>query len=202
VGVDLGDSVLSAKNNMKESKINWRVEKGDLTIYRGVPKDVVYCIGVLHHLKDPIKGFNSILENTEPGGSLHAWVYAHEGNAPIRYFVDPIRKIASKLPWWFTKYVLATLLVAPYFVYAKVLYLLPRFRFLTKLPLYEYSLWISRRGFSFFRHVAFDQLVTPQTVYIKKETIEKWLGDKRIDQNSKYIIFRNGNSWKFGGRKL
>jgi hypothetical protein len=115
--------------------------------------------------------------------------------------VDPIRRIASRLPWWLTKYGLATPLVAPYFAYAKLLAALPGWRFLRRAPLYEYSLWIAKREFAFFRHVAFDQLVTPQTVYIARETIDAWLkSSPRIVPESTYIAMRNGNSWKFGGR--
>lgn len=202
IGVDLGDSVLSAQKNLSHSSSkNWEVQKGDLTVFESNGYDVVYCIGVIHHLKDPKKGFDSVVRNTKQGGRFHIWVYAREGNGVIVYIVDPIRKIVSHLPWWFTKYCVATPLVIPYFLYAKLLAVLPHFNFLRKLPLYDYSLWIAKREFSFFRHVAFDQLVTPQTTYITKKTIEGWLAtNARVDQNSTYIIFRNGNSWKFGGR--
>jgi SAM-dependent methyltransferase len=201
-GVDLGDSVASAEKNMAKSQFrNWRVTKGDLVSFDSSGFDLVYCIGVLHHLKDPKAGFESLVRNTKPGGKFHAWVYAREGNAVVIWFVDPIRKIVSKMPWWFTKYCVATPLVVPFYLYAKVLNALPRFHLLKKFPLYEYSLWIARREFAFFRHVAFDQLVTPQTVYISKVTIEIWLKENpRVDQTSTYIIMRNGNSWKFGGK--
>jgi hypothetical protein len=53
----------------------------------------------------------------------------------------------------------------------------------------------------FFRHVAFDQLVTPQTKYIDRATIENWLAaNEKVDFTNTYLIFRNGNSWKFGGK--
>lgn len=200
-GIDLGDSVQTAKDNLKEYS-NVSVTKEDLVSFTSKePYDVVYCIGVLHHLQEPQKGFESVLRNTKTGGRFHCWVYAKEGNAVIRFVVDPIRKVASKLPWWFTKYGLATPLVSPFFVYAKILKALPNWSFLKKLPLYEYALWIAEREFSFFRHVAFDQLVTPQTAYISRETVEGWLKDKNIDPSSTYVIMRNGNSWKFGGKK-
>jgi len=164
--------------------------------------DVVYSIGVLHHLKDPKKGLDAVVRNTKSGGRFHVWVYAREGNGIVVYVVDPIRKITSRLPWWFTKYFIATPLVVPFFLYAKLLSFLPRFGFLKKFPLYEYSLWIAKREFGFFRHVAFDQLVTPQTAYIPRTTIEEWLKSyPEVDLESTYIIMRNGNSWKFGGTK-
>ncbi|HTA82730.1 MAG TPA: class I SAM-dependent methyltransferase [Bacteroidia bacterium] len=200
-GVDLGDSVHSCEKNMARTGYkNFRITRGDLTKFIGQGYDFVYCIGVLHHLKKPIEGFESVLRNTKSGGRFHCWVYAKEGNGLIIYLVDPIRKVASKLPWWGTKYLVATPLVVPYFIYAKIISQSSVFK---KLPLYEYSCWISKREFSFFRHVAFDQLVTPQTAYISKQTIKDWLNThSEIDRNSTYIISRNGNSWKFGGKKI
>jgi SAM-dependent methyltransferase len=202
IGVDLGASVAMAERNLRRAGADdWRVVKHDLTTYVAEePCDLVYCIGVLHHLTDPRAGFDAVLRNTAPGGHFHCWVYAHEGNAIVRWLVDPLRKVASRLPWWFTKYALATPLVFPYFLYAKTLRALQR-PSLRRLPLYDYSLWIAERGFAFFRHVAFDQLVTPQTVYLRRSTVEDWLRAADVDPASTYVIFRNGNSWKFGGRK-
>jgi SAM-dependent methyltransferase len=199
-GVDLGASVVSCEKNMKTSGYaNYKITQDDLTKYRGPDFDFVYCICVLHHLKKPIDGFESLLKNTKPGGKFHCWVYAKEGNAVVIYIVDPIRKLACKLPWWVTKYFIATPLVIPYYIYAKII---STSKIFSRFPLYEYSCWLSKREFLFFRHVAFDQLVTPQTVYISKETIEEWLNKyPEIDKSSTYIIFRNGNSWKFGGRR-
>jgi SAM-dependent methyltransferase len=199
-GVDLGPSVISANSNMQQTGFsNFKITQSDLVEYKGEPRDLVYCIGVLHHLKDPLAGFKSVLRNTKPGGKFHCWVYAREGNGLIVYIVDPIRKVASRLPWWFTKYVLATVLVSPYYLYAKLISKSAS-ALVRKLPLYEYSCWIAKRDFLFFRHVAFDQLVTPSTVYLDRETLENWLkSEKAIDPGSTYCIFRNGNSWKFGG---
>jgi SAM-dependent methyltransferase len=200
-GVDLGASVRSAEANLSATGLgNWTVRQADLVTYESGGFDVVYSIGVLHHLKDPANGFKAVLRNTKSGGRFHCWVYAREGNGLIVWIIDPIRRVASRLPWWFTKYLVATPLVVPYYAYAKLLAALPAWQWLRRLPLYEYSLWIARREFAFFRHVAFDQLVTPQTAYIERSTVEKWLeeGD-RIDPASTYVIMRNGNSWKFGG---
>ncbi len=199
-GVDLGSSILSCTSNMFQTGFqNFKVTKADLVHFESDGFDLVYSIGVLHHLKEPFAGFKAVLRNTKPGGIFHCWVYAQEGNKIIIYLVDPIRKIASKFPWWVIKYLIATPLAVPFFFYAKIL---SKWKILKRLPLYEYSSWISKREFAFFRHVAFDQLVTPQTIYISKETIEIWLNEfEEIAEDSTYIILRNGNSWKFGGRK-
>lgn len=207
LGVDLGDSVLSATENIRSTgHPHAEVVKGDLVDFRSDGFDVVYCIGVLHHLKDPEKGFQSVVANTRAGGRFHCWVYGKEGNALVRMVVEPIRIVTSRLPWWITKYLIATPLVVPYYFYAKSLSTVSRFspkwliNVLKHLPLYEYSRWIALRDFSFFRHVAFDQLVTPQTRYISRAEVQNWLDcQPRIDPASTYVIQRNGNSWKFGG---
>lgn len=200
-GVDLGASVRSAEANLRATRhANWTVQQADLVTYEGAGFDLVYSIGVVHHLKDPARGFDAVVRNTKSGGRFHCWVYAREGNGLIVWIVDPIRRVASRLPWWFTKYLIATPLVVPYYAYAKALAALPAWHWLRCLPLYAYSLWIAKREFSFFRHVAFDQLVAPQTAYIKRETVERWLNaNPRVQPTSSYIIMRNGNSWKFGG---
>ena len=200
-GIDLGASVLSARNNMAmQPNPDWVVTQSDLTTYRGIPRNVVYSIGVLHHLKKPIAGFEAVLANTASGGRFHCWVYAREGNGIVVWIVDPIRRIVSRLPWWFTKCLVATPMVVPYFIYAKLLRMFQKARWLRKLPLFEYSQWIAQREFAFFRHVAFDQLIAPRTAYLERATIERWLAEHpRVQPYSTYVIFRNGNSWKFGG---
>ncbi len=205
VGVDLGASVESARANLKRADAgNAEVVKGDLTEFTSDGFDIVYCIGVLHHLKEPQVGFRSVVRNTRTGGRFHCWVYAREGNGVVVALVDPIRKIAARLPWWFTKYALATPLAVPFFLYAKLLRAVIKRspNALRNAPLRDYCLWIAPREFAFFRHVAFDQLVTPQTAYIRREEIERWLAaNESIEPQSTYIVFRNGNSWKFGGRR-
>lgn len=208
VGVDLGDSVRSARVNMQGCGADWEVLQGDLVKFDSEGFDVAYCIGVLHHLKRPQAGFDSVVRNTKPGGCFHCWVYAREGNALVRLVVEPVRRVACHLPWWATKYLVATPLVAPYFLYAKALAWLTRggsgglARVLRALPLFDYSMWIAQRDFAFFRHVAFDQLVTPQTRYISREEVDAWLrANPSVAEGSTYVIMRNGNSWKFGGRR-
>ena len=199
-GIDLGASVASARGNLEASGARgWRVLQADLVSFEGEGYDIVYSIGVLHHLQVPEAGFASVVRNTRPGGRFHCWVYAREGNGIVIAFVDPIRRVVSHLPWWFTKYAVALPLVTPYYVYAKAISALPAWGWLRALPLHDYSRWIAQRGFNFFRHVAFDQLVTPRTVYVDRATIERWLAHARVQPGSTYVAMRNGNSWKFGG---
>src|SRR3989339_157609 len=126
-GIDLGTSVDTAERNMSKLNFkNWRIIKGDLVKYRSDEGyDLVFSIGVLHHLQHPESGFESVLRNVKPGGRFHCWVYAREGNWVIINIVDRIRKIASKLPWWLTKYFIVIPLVIPYYLYAKTIKIMP-----------------------------------------------------------------------------
>jgi SAM-dependent methyltransferase len=204
VGVDLGASVETARANLDRAGArNAEIVQADLTQFTSPGFDVVYCIGVLHHLQEPQTGFRAVLRNVRPGGRFHCWVYAREGNGIVVALVDPIRRLASRLPWWLTKYLIATPLAVPFYLYAKSLRALvgDNAQRLRWAPLRDYCLWIAPREFAFFRHVAFDQLVTPSTVYLRREQIEAWLSAaSEVEPGSSYIIFRNGNSWKFGGK--
>jgi len=115
--------------------------------------------------------------------------------------VDPLRKLVNHFPWWMNKWLVAFPLTLPFFLYSKSCRLLSKvFGEKFPLPLFSYMLWIGQRGLDFHHHVAFDQLVTPMTHYIDRQRIERWLADDRVEPGSSYIIFRNGNSWKFGGK--
>jgi SAM-dependent methyltransferase len=196
VGVDLGASVVSARKNLQLYSVE--IIQTDLTDFVAPQQfDIVICIGVLHHLQSPKAGFDSVLRNTIPGGLFHCWVYAHEGNSFVRIFIEPLRRLCSQLPWWITKYCVATPLAIPMYFLAK---LIARYKPLEKIPMGPYLRWIAKAPFLFVRHVIFDQLVTPHTIYIERSTIENWLSDPLIDQSSCYISMRNGNSWRFGGR--
>jgi SAM-dependent methyltransferase len=211
-GIELGDTIARTRHNLRHLPQGMlELHAGDLTTAQLGEFDFVYCIGVLHHLEDPGAGFAAVVRHTRPGGRFHCWVYAREGNAAVMLVVDPIRRIACRLPWWATKYGVALPLAIPYFAYAKGIQALSRQagpvrsagveRLVEKLPLAAYSRWIARRPFGFFHHVAFDQLVTPRTRYFSRPEVESLVRHPDVDEASTYIVLRNGNSWKFGGRK-
>jgi len=203
-GVELGDTFEVARANVPAAYTGeLKLIRGDLTSVEAGLHDVVYCIGVIHHLDEPADGFRAVLRHVAGGGRFHCWVYAREGNALVIALVDPLRRIVSRLPWRVTKWGVAFPLAFPFYLAANATAALVRFRpsLRNVLPLAGYFTWISKREFAFFHHVAFDQLVTPTTRYISRETIESWLGSPEIEPESSYLIFRNGNSWKFGGRR-
>jgi SAM-dependent methyltransferase len=210
-GIELGDTLETTRQNLRHLPEGMlELHAGDMTTANLGRFDLVYCIGVLHHLSDPSAGFDAVLRHTRPGGRFHCWVYAEEGNAVVIRVVDPIRRVACRLPWWLTKYGVALPLAVPYYAYANAVAALSPGggrgglvdRALDGLPLAEYSRWIARRPFGFFHHVAFDQLVTPRTHYLSRAAVEALLRHPDVDPASVYLVQRNGNSWKFGGTRM
>lgn len=199
LGMDLGAGVHTARNNLANFPIV-RIVQGDLVTHMSNGYDVVICIGVLHHLKVPKEGLDSVIRNTAPGGRFHCWVYSREGNGVVILIVEPLRRVCRYLPWRITD-LIAIGAIMPFYMYAK---LLTKFKHITQLqglPLYQYAMWIGKEPFKYFRHMAFDALIAHRTIYISQSTIVDWLASYSvIDKSTVYIIQRNGNSWKFGGQ--
>src|SRR5207245_2699218 len=99
IGIDLGEAVEAAARNT-EGLDAVHVVQGDLTRppVRPGTVDLVYSIGVLHHLPRPADGFRALARLLVPGGMFVAWCYAREGNGWVLALVDPARRVTSRLP--------------------------------------------------------------------------------------------------------
>ncbi|MBI2205537.1 MAG: class I SAM-dependent methyltransferase [Candidatus Rokubacteria bacterium] len=61
--------------------------------------DIVFSIGVLHHLGDPDAALRRMVQATRPGGRVLIWVYGRENNGWIVHGFDPLRRLLfSRLP--------------------------------------------------------------------------------------------------------
>ena len=90
-GIELGDTLETTRRNLAHLDSGLLdLHRGDLVAADLGTFDLVYCIGVLHHLQDPEAGIRSLLRHTRPGGRFHGWVYAREGNGIVRLVVEPI----------------------------------------------------------------------------------------------------------------
>ena len=200
-GVDLGDAVDAARrklSDLPEGVLDLR--RGDLTRADLGPHDLAFCIGVIHHLRDPREGFLALLRHTAPGGCFHGWVYAKEGNGVALLVVDAVRRVGAKLPWWATKWGSGLAIGSALCVWSRLLRRLPR-GLAERLPAGPYCLSLGPRDFAFFHFLATDVLVARHTVYLDRPTLESWLRHPDVDPGSVYLIHRNGNSWTFGGRR-
>src|SRR3989338_2220717 len=176
-----------AKSNLREFK-NAKVEFG--SIYEIPYKnhfDISYSIGVIHHLAEPRKAVSELVKATKKGGKVLIWVYGYEGNEWIVRYVNPIRKITSKLPLFFLHY-LAYLFSIPLYAYVRL--------FNPKHPYFK-----QLAGFKFWNthSIVFDQLIPKIANYWKKEeSLSLFDNQGLINIQAERV---NGNSWSVSGVK-
>lgn len=199
IGFDISDSVHAAYENTKHLP-NTHIVQAD--IYNLPFKscfDFVYSIGVIHHLPDPslaVKNLSRFIKS--PSGTLLFWVYGYEGNSIIIYFFNPLRLVFTRwLPLPILK-LLSFLLTLPLHFTAKWFYKpLWKIPVLKKvgnyLPLFHYIVHISDFSFTQNYSIVFDHLLAPIANYYKREELEKWVKEIRLENTA--FMWRNQNSW-------
>ncbi|HEY9673540.1 MAG TPA: class I SAM-dependent methyltransferase [Waterburya sp.] len=88
VGIDLSGGALDvARERCRRSGAS-RVEFHHLSLYSADQLtgqfDLINCVGVLHHLPDPIRGIQALAPKLAPGGLMHIFVYAELGRWEIQ----------------------------------------------------------------------------------------------------------------------
>lgn len=158
--------------------------------------DLVYSIGVLHHLEKPREGFKSAVTLVKPQGQLFIWVYGRENNGLVVYIVDPLRKLLCKLPVNFVRKVIAYPLAGIMYGLIQSLYTSKHFRW---LPYYDYFQWLRPYGFPYMHGMITDQLIPPRTHYHSESELKTWLRGAKLEIQS--ITPRNSISWRVLGEK-
>ncbi|MBD2022087.1 class I SAM-dependent methyltransferase [Leptolyngbya sp. FACHB-36] len=92
--IDLsGGAIAVAKERCQRSGAH-RVEFHHLSLYDAHELsgefDLINCVGVLHHLPDPIRGIQSLATKLAPGGIMHIFVYAALGRWEIQLMQEAI----------------------------------------------------------------------------------------------------------------
>lgn len=88
VGIDLSSGALEvARERCRRSGAD-RAEFHHLSVY-DVDRlegefDLINCVGVLHHLPDPLRGWKALASKLAPGGLMHVFVYAELGRWEVR----------------------------------------------------------------------------------------------------------------------
>lgn len=149
--------------------------------------DLSFSIGVIHHLEFPRKAIANLVKATKPGGKVLIWVYGYENNEWIVKYINPIRKITSKLPTKLT-HLLTHLFSVPLYFYVKMF---PQS--------HKYMKQISKFRFWHLHSIVFDQLIPKIANYWTKQQALSLFEN----QNLKNIqIFQvNNNSWTVIGEK-
>jgi SAM-dependent methyltransferase len=200
VGIDLSDSVESARRFTRDLP-NVAIVQAD--IYRqpfAAPFDFAFSIGVIHHLPDPEAGLKAVGRHVKPDGTLFAWVYGYENNGWLRYLINPIReRVTARLPrralYW-----LSLLLTAGLQPMLRLLYRAPEGGARSRLlPYFGYLHWLAQYGFRHNHHVVFDHLVAPTAFYVRRDEFRGWF--ERAHFPHVTLSWRNQNSWRGYGRR-
>jgi SAM-dependent methyltransferase len=203
VGLDLSEAVETARRVLSPLE-NAEVVQGDLlrpplrTAAEGGGFDLVYSIGVLHHLTEPYEGFRSLLRLVRPGGTIAVWVYGYENNGFVRNVVEPLRRFTTKVPPTLVRG-LAWPLGGAFHGVAKGVYRpLDGTAIGDALPLNQYMSSVANFSFRQNYSIVFDQLVAPTAAYIKGPELRSWFDENGLDDV--LISHRHGNSWRGQGR--
>jgi SAM-dependent methyltransferase len=165
--------------------------------------DYIYCIGVLHHLREPGEGFKALAALLAGRGMLSIWVYAREGNGWIVTFVNPLRKwVTSKMPLFLLKTISFPV---SGFLYAtcKMLYrpLNLRCGSCTRWLFYnDYLFYISGFSFKEIHSIVFDHLLAPVAFYLVRDQVLSWFETAPFSDIR--ISWHNKNSWRASARKI
>jgi len=136
-----------------------------------------YCLGVLHHLKDPDAGMRSIDRVTD--GPLLVYLYYALDNRPrfhrmLLALVTRVRRLTSRLPkhvMLSLSWVIAALLYWPLARFARLLARLGLAGVAHQVPLSHYRDY----SFRFMAGDAFDRFATPIEQRYTREQISTWL---------------------------
>lgn len=150
--------------------------------------DIVFSIGVIHHLADPEAALRGMVEAARPGGRILIWVYGLENNGWIVTFLNPLRKMLfSKLPIGLVHH----LSVYP----AAVLWLALRLG----VGRIAYFKMIRQWTFRQLRSVVFDQMLPRIANYWARSEVERLMRASGLQQIE--LAWVNEMSWCALGRK-
>ena len=120
--------------------------------------DIVFSIGVIHHLNDPALGVRKLAGAAKPGGRVLIWVYGYEN---LEFYVNVLNPVRKALFSWMP---LGVVRFVAYFP-AAILWLLLRAGF---TPL-AYLKLLRTFTFRHIHHICFDQMLPKTANYWRKE---------------------------------
>jgi SAM-dependent methyltransferase len=150
--------------------------------------DIVFSIGVIHHLEAPEKALAAMVKAAKPGGKVLIWVYGRENNGLIVHVLTPLRKlIFSRLPIGFVHHLSLYPSLALWAALRLGLNSIEYFRMLRQLSLRH------------LRSIVFDQMLPKIANYWSRETVGTMMREsKLVDIRLAWV---NEMSWSALGTK-
>ena len=148
--------------------------------------DIVFSIGVIHHLEWPARALERLVAATKPGGTVAIWVYGRENNGWFLWVLDPLRKhVFSRFP--------LSLLHVLSNVPTALLWLALR------LGLYRvaYFRLMREKSYRTLRLAVFDQLLPRIANYWRRDEVEQLMKDQGLSNVE--LCWVNEVSWAARG---
>lgn len=188
VGIDVDDRTLTAARNNLADFPHAEIRHGSAyDITEQDQFDIVFSIGVIHHLAEPRRAIARMVQAAKPGGTVLIWVYGKEGNRWLIPLVNLFRRLLVPLPPWVSN--------AASFVCAAPLYL-----FLKIFPVKK-PYWRQLAGFHFWhmRSIVMDQFLPRIAHYWTRDEAQMLFDDMGLEQVR--ILPVHGMSWTVIGQK-
>jgi SAM-dependent methyltransferase len=201
VGMDLSAAVDVAKARESEDADFVQADLREPPFADG-SFDLVYSLGVLHHLENPSEGLHALARLVRPGGELRLYVYRTLEGEPwwrraLLGVVRALRHLTTRLPYAAVHAVALSIAIV-----ATVLFLWPR-RLLRRsaagdrisrgLPLVQYA----DVPFRMLVSEQFDRLVAPVEHRYAREEIEGWVREIGFEM----IAVIPGLGWRVACRR-
>jgi SAM-dependent methyltransferase len=143
--------------------------------------DRVTCIGVLHHLLDPVSALRHLWSCVAPGGDLVLWCYGREGNEWLLPIIHGLRFAGSRLPVGVCHGLARAIAVLSW----PAVHLVP---FRT-----EYYRNLRNLSFVNFESIIFDQMLPQVAAYWTRDDLTQLVG--LLPGAAPTIELVQGNSW-------
>lgn len=99
LAVEPSEAMIALKRNVREraAQVTTLQTTGD-QIPPNEELDLAFSIGVLHHIPEPEPVVRAMYKALRPGGRILIWLYGHEGNRLLLFFLLPLRALTQRLP--------------------------------------------------------------------------------------------------------
>ena len=171
VGLDASQAIDVARRNAGSERTHF--VQGDLLNppFRDGVFDLVYCLGVLHHLPEPEAGFRSLQRLCRDGGALWIWVYSKRRRV-LNFLLERARAVTTRIPFPLLKmlcYIAGAIDYAFFIVPSRRLLTTPLGRWVPpRLALYaEYPFQVTVADW-------FDRLSAPVRFYYDERDLAAW----------------------------
>jgi SAM-dependent methyltransferase len=181
-------SLAVARRNLRQFPAVAVVERSAYEIGECDAYDIVFSIGVIHHLQFPDRAVGEMARAAKPGGHVLIWVYGYENNEWIVRFFDPLRRaLFSRLPIGLVHHLSLYPTAALWLALRLGIGRIPYFHLLRRLQ------------FAHVRSIVFDQMLPKIAHYWPRATIEALLG--RTGLSEVKLCWVNAMSWSAIGTK-